>query len=207
MEPFTAGAFIRFGWETFKKRPWFFVGVAFLFCLLTAVFSGISTSFGHQGVGQSVGSLINIVAGTFIGLGVTAFFLKAHDSPLTVTSSELWHPQTFWSFFAVKLLSAVVIIIGFILLIVPGIIVALMLVFAPYLVVDKQRGPIEAMRESMRLTSGHKWMLLRLMVLIILLNILGAICFLVGLLVTIPVTSLAIVHAYRLLSPSTQPAA
>jgi len=23
---FTAGSAIRFGWETFKKRPWFFVG-------------------------------------------------------------------------------------------------------------------------------------------------------------------------------------
>jgi hypothetical protein len=205
MDTFKAGAMIRFGWETFKKRPWFFVVVTILIGVFSGIIGAISASFGQEGAAQAVGSLANFVLGTFVGLGVTAFFLKAHDSVEAVKSGDFWHPQQFWSFLAVKLLTAIVVVIGLILLIVPGVMVALMVMFGSYLVVDKGMGPIEAMKESKRITDGHKWELLWFCILIVLFNILGAICLLVGLLVTVPVTSLAVVHAYRTLAAHEHP--
>ena len=59
---------------------------------------------------------------------------------------------------------------------------------------------MEAIKESWRLTKGHKWSILRLAVLMTLVNVLGFLLLLVGLLVTIPVTMLAFVRAYRVLS-------
>ena len=200
MNTFAPGAMIRFGWETFKKRPWFFIGVALLVAVLSGVASGIGASFGNQGVAQSIGSLTNFVIGIFIGMGVTAFFLKSHDSIETAGSGELWHPQPFWYFLGAKLLVGVVVVLGLVLLIVPGIISGLMFMFTPYIVIDKGLGPIEAMRESKHITDGHKWQLLGFVGLTVLVNILGFLCFLVGLLVTIPLTALAVVHAYRTLS-------
>ena len=202
MNTFKTGDMVRFGWETFKKRAWFFIGVAFLVAIMSGVAAGIGSSFGDQGVAQGIGSFINFVLGTFISMGVAAFYLKAHDSVDTVTSGSLWHPQPFWNFLAAKLLTGAVVILGLILLIVPGIVFALMFIFAPYIVIDKGLGPIEAMRESKRITSGNKWNLLGLLVAIVLLNILGALALIVGLLVSIPVTTLALVHAYRMLEHS-----
>ena len=72
--------------------------------------------------------------------------------------------------------------------------------FATYLVVDRGAGPIEAIKESWRITKGHKWQLFLLMLTLILLNIAGIIAFVIGVLVTIPVTWLAVTHAYRALS-------
>jgi len=201
MNTFSGSDSIRFGWETFKKRGWFFVLVTVLVGVVTGVISGITSSLGHDGgTAQTVGNVLNFVLSTFVGMGVTAFFLKAHDSLETAQSGDLWHPQPFWLYLATRLLVGVVVVVGLILLIVPGVIFGLMFMFASYIVIDKGLGPVEAMKESKRITDGHKWDLLGFAILLLLINILGAICLLVGLLVSIPVTSLSVVHAYRTLS-------
>lgn len=199
MDAFSGSACVTFGWETFKKRSWFFVGITLLIAVLSGILGAIGAIFGDYGVAQGFGILINVVLGTFIGMGATALFLKAHDSVLTVQSTELWHPQPFWYFLAAKLLIGVIVVLGLVLLVVPGVVFGLMFMFAPYLIIDKGLGPLEAMRESKRITFGYKWQLIGLSVALGLLNLLGALALLVGLLVTVPVTSLAVVHAYRAL--------
>jgi uncharacterized membrane protein len=74
--------------------------------------------------------------------------------------------------------------------------------FVPYLIVDKKMSVGDALRESSRMTLGRKWQLLGFLGLVVLINILGAILLLVGLLVSIPVTMLAFAHAYRTLEHS-----
>jgi uncharacterized membrane protein len=94
---------------------------------------------------------------------------------------------------------------GLILLIVPGIIFALMFMFTTFIVIDREFGPIDSMKESRRLTYGHKWKLLGLSLLLVLINLLGLAVLVVGLLVSIPVSSLAFAHAYRVLGGTAEP--
>ena len=202
MDTFSIGGSIRFGWETFKKRPWFFVGVTLLIGIASGVASAIGSGFGNNGPAVGAGAIVNFVLSTLVGMGATAFFLKAHDAPESVESTELWHPQSFFKYLGATLLAMLVILGGFILLIVPGIIFSLMLMFVSYIVIDRRLGPVEAIGESRRITRGHKWKLLGFVLTIVGINILGLICLLVGLLVSIPVSSLAMVHAYRTLSKS-----
>ena len=87
--------------------------------------------------------------------------------------------------------------IGYFLLIIPGLILTFMWMFAPCIQGDRpDLGFVEAMKVSSRTTKG-KW--LKLLVLIIalaLLNLLGALLLGLGLLVTIPVTHVALYTAY-----------
>jgi uncharacterized membrane protein len=76
----------------------------------------------------------------------------------------------------------------------------LMFMFTMFIVIDRGLGPIVAMKESRRITRGYKWQLLGFVLVLTLINLVGALAVLVGLLVTIPVTSLAFVHAYRALT-------
>ena len=131
---------------------------------------------------------------------MTAFYLNAHDNPDTVGLASLWHPQPFLNFLAASVVVGLAIGAGFILLIVPGIIFALMFMFTTFIVVDREAGPIEAMKESKRITYGYKWPLLGFALVLALINLLGLLALVVGLLVSIPVTTLAFVHAYRALS-------
>lgn len=164
--------------------------------LLSAAFSEIAK------VGPALSLLTgfaNIVISIFVGMGMTNWLLKAYEDPASLTFKDFWHPQPFWQYVAASALSMLLTLVGFILLIVPGIIISLALSFTLYLVIARDLGPIEAMKESARLTRGHRWALLGLFLMIGLVNIVGAILLLVGLFVTIPVTSLALVHAFRTL--------
>ncbi|MGH6867212.1 MAG: DUF975 family protein [Methyloceanibacter sp.] len=207
---FSTGSAVRFGWETFKRRPWFFVGTALVIAIAYLVVCSITSAIDAALAGSAreptlVGSLINLVLSTFISMGVTAFYLAAHDNPDTVDLPALWHPQPFWKFLGASILLGLTILAGILLLIVPGIIFALMFAFTTFLVIDRDLGPIEAMKESKRLTYGHKWTLLGFLLVLVGINLLGLIAFGVGLLVSIPVSSLAFAHAYRTLAGTTEP--
>ncbi|MEE8633731.1 MAG: hypothetical protein V3S93_04570 [Methyloceanibacter sp.] len=202
---FTVGSALRFGWETFKKRPWFFIGtsivVAFAYIAVSVVGSIIDTVFGGTAEDPTLAaSLFNFLCGILVSMGVTAFYLAAHDNPETVTLSALWHPQPFWKFLGTSVLVYLAIGIGFVLLFVPGIIALLFFMFATFIVIDRGLGPIEAMKESMRIGRGYRWPLLGFIALCMLIIVAGVMALFVGLLVAMPVVTLAFTHAYRVLS-------
>lgn len=201
MNDFSASGMVRAGWDVFKKRPWFLIGSYVLAFVVFGIVSGAVTQIqnGQGGPLALVAFLVNLAVQTLFGLGITAFLLKAHDNVEGVRLADLWHPHSFWNFLAVSLIYGILSLAGFILLIIPGLIVTIVYGFSSYIVIARGKGPIEAMKESARITRGYRWELLVLLLLVIVLNVLGAICFLVGLLVSIPVTSLAMVHAYRTL--------
>ena len=70
--------------------------------------------------------------------------------------------------------------IGFVLLIVPGIIFACRLSFVPYLVMDKGLDPVAAIEKSWFMTRGHGWRIFGMYLLSILLFIVGFMLFIVG---------------------------
>ena len=198
MNTFSAVAMIRAGWEIFKKRPWFFVG-AFL---VLGIVSGISSSVTKQtGASPNVLlAIINFVVQTFVYMGMYSVALKAHDNATGVSFGALWHPQSFLSYFAASIVTGIIIVVGFILLIIPGVVALIVLMFVPYFVIDKGQGPIQAIKSSIATAKGHWFDLFVLLVLVIAINILGLIALLIGVLVSAPVSMLAVAHAYRTLS-------
>jgi uncharacterized membrane protein len=206
MNPIAPRAVIGFGWETFKKRPWFFIGVMLVIWVASGVLGQMSAYTdkvsGALLVLALCGAFIGIVGQIFLKMGTIAFTLKAHEAPEHAAIADLWAPEMFWSYLGASVLVALIIVCGIVLLIVPGIIWALRYLFVPYLIIDRKLGVTAAMRESARITFGHKWQLLGLVCVLVLLNIVGLIALVAGLLVTIPVTMLAIVHAYRALEHS-----
>jgi uncharacterized membrane protein len=202
---FSTGAAIRFGWETFKRRPWFFVGSTLLILLASGLVNGLTSGIDAAITGSVKepslpGTLVNLGLGTLVNMGATAFYLAANDNPDRVDLSALWHPRPFWKFLGASILLVLAVAVGLVLLIVPGIIFMLMFMFTTFIVIERELGPVEAMKESRRITRGHKWQLLGFMLMLVVINLLGLLALVVGMLVSIPVSSLAFAHAYRLLS-------
>lgn len=83
-----------------------------------------------------------------------------------------------------NLLLTALIGIGFLFLIVPGIILACRLAFTPYLVMDRGLDPIQAAEESWRLTRGHGWTIFLMGLVAFFIYIAGLICFFVGVFVS-----------------------
>lgn len=192
---------LRFGWETFKKRPGILIGGFVGAMLVSGISSGILTPADEANPGL-VGVLMiiaSVVIGILIEIGMLTFAIRAHDNIEKVEIKDLWNPAPLWWYILGQIAVGLTVLVGFILLVIPGIIAMLGLLFSSYLIVDKKRGPIEAMKESWRITNGHKWQLLLFVLAIVGVNILGILALLVGLLVTVPVSALATVHVYRFL--------
>lgn len=83
------------------------------------------------------------------------------------------------------LITISVIIIGFIFLIIPGIIIACRLAFVSYLVMDKDMEPIAAIEKSWAMTRGHGWRIFGMVLLAIPIFILGLLCFIIGAVVSV----------------------
>jgi len=210
MHTLSVGDCIRFGWETFKQRPWILIG-AFVLAMVIASIPGVLGP--HPVVGpdgkiipqpittfEIITSLASLVVSIFVGLGLTTFSLRAHDNIQGVQIADLWNPEPFWRFLGAHILTVIAIALGFIALIVPGIILSLGLAFVPYLVIDRGAGPIDALKESWRITKGHKWQLLLLFLALLGINLLGILALIIGVFVSVPITMLAFAHAYRTLT-------
>ncbi len=207
---FSAKSALSYGWETFKRRPWFFIGSTLVILIAGSIVNGVAAGIDSAITGDAkdpsiFGTLVTWIGGTLLSMGATSFYLKAHDDLENTTLGALWHPQPFWKYLLASILGGLAVGLGLLLLIVPGIIFALMFAFTPFLVIDRGLGAMEAMKESARITKGHKWTLLGLALLSLLVVLLGVLAFGVGVLVAVPVVSLAFTQVYRLLAGRVAP--
>jgi len=199
---FTVGSAIRLGWETFKTRPWFFIGASAIIVLANALSSMLSAVVDVRGTFEDpslLGQAVDFALSSLVDMGMIAFYLAAHADPETVEMSQLWHPRPYLKYLATSFLVYCVVGFGLLLLIVPGIIAIVVFMFAMIIVIDQDLGPIDAMSESMRITRGYRWPLLGLAAAQIAIGVAGVLALGVGVLVALPVVMISLVHAYRVL--------
>jgi uncharacterized membrane protein len=93
-----------------------------------------------------------------IGYSVDWVFLKAvRKEKIEVKDMFSVFEKNYWNAVLASLITGVIIIMGIIMLIVPGIIFACRLAFVPYLVIDRKMEAMEALKTSWQMTRGHGW--------------------------------------------------
>src|SRR5258706_1721108 len=203
---FSKSEAFRFGWETTKKNFWFIAALVAIPIVISECISFISQPLvkADNGYFKLAGFLLTI-AGYFvsysIGFGSTAIFLKLADKKKTEIKElfSYFDLKLICRFFVVSLIYGLLVIIGLLLFIVPGLYFATKYCFVSYIFVDKRGeiGIIDAFKESARLTERVKMQIFMLMLLQGLIIIAGLLALLVGALVAIPVVTLAYVYVYR----------
>lgn len=199
MEKFSKREALAFGWETTTNNFVFFLGLIVLFAAFTFSISYLGDLFEQQGIllGSLTIFIITIVGGTILEMGVLLITLELYDQKKPHYKDILIPKQYLFRYLIAKIAYALVVLVGFILLIVPGIIWGIKYTFVRYLIVDKGLSIKEAFRESSKITSGSKWNIFWLRLLMTLINILGLLALGVGLLLSIPVTIMAYAYMYR----------
>ena len=113
----------------------------------------------------------------------------------------LAHTAGLGSYLVAAIIFGIAVFVGLILFIIPGIIVSLIFMFYGYTIVQNpSTSPIDALKRSAEITKGHRWQLLGLTVLLLIINVIGAILCGIGLLFTYGITAIAVAHAYKSLS-------
>ena len=192
----------KFGWEVFKKKPWFLIGIT-LFMVCFDLVIGVVQEF--LMLSGSVSGMImifilevgSLVVGVVLGIGIIEIVLRMYDNKPVRFSFLFKKINLFWVFFGIIIVTHFIILGGGMFFIVPGVIAAIALMFAAVLVVDKNTGVMEAVRMSWAMTEGYKGQLFVFIVVAVVVNILGVLALLIGLLVTIPVSYIATIYVYR----------
>lgn len=203
---------LRKGFELTKRHFGTLMLIGFVYILVSMAVGGLEGLVSNFLVPQNAGEegvvfhplMIPIkLASSLVSLVLAAGFTRA--SLNIVSGSKAAVGDLFGEIGKVvpivlaSLLFYILFVIGLILLIVPGIYVALRFGFFVTAIVDRNLGPIEALKYSYRITTNNTLSLFGLFILSMLIGIAGAVALLVGLLVAIPVVTLALSVAYRFL--------
>lgn len=204
---FSISESLKYGWKAFTARAGFFIGFFIVITLIMVVPDYLVDRLFGRGALFFVAKLVVRILGVVLGMATTRVALDIYDRGEPDTSRFGALVPQILPYLGGKILYGIIVALGMILLIVPGIIAALMFFYVGFLIVDRGIGPIDALKESKRVTDGSKWDLFLFSLVTALVNILGAVCLLVGLFVTIPVTLMASAYVYRQLSPAQNRAA
>lgn len=204
MARFSRGEAIRFGWEAMKRNLAFFIGLL----LVVAVIAGAGNVLQHLAVKRGAAitllvALLFTVINIIVQMGLIRISLRVHDGQAAGFNDLFSCTSLFFKYLFGSILYGLICMGGFLLLIVPGIIWGIKFSQYGYLIIDRGCGPIEALKRSALITNGEKWDLCVFSLAIAGINILGALCLLIGLFATIPTTMVAAAFVYRKLQDNT----
>jgi uncharacterized protein DUF975 len=201
---FSRGEAIEFGWNTMKSNLGFFIGLLIIVGLIYAVLQTINELTRRNApVLFIIFSIASLFIQGVIQMGLIRIALRFSDNEKGEFADLFCCFSLFFKYLLGSILYILIVLVGMVLLIIPGIIWAIEFQFFSYFIVDKNLGPIEALKRSSAITDGAKWNLFLFWLLLAGINFLGALAFLIGLFATIPTTMVALAFIYRKLLPQT----
>ncbi|MBN2638303.1 MAG: hypothetical protein JXR65_04375 [Bacteroidales bacterium] len=178
LQPNFSSAF-GYGWEIMKKHFWMLIGIVLISSLLNAIPSILSR--GNSVDFNAFRSLFWILVSGPVSYGISWMFLKAaRNEDLDIKDMFAAFSPNYWNVLVASLLVSVIIVLGFVLLIIPGIYLACKLAFVPYLVMDKGMKFSDAFSASWDMTKGHGWTIFGMGLMSILIILAGVLLLIVG---------------------------
>lgn len=204
---FHAAEELQFAWAKTRQhlRPLLLIGG------LSAFLALLNASSGNREGLNLLGLVVQLLQ-----VGLTMAWIRvalriSDGQPVEVPRARELLPD-YLSFLFTSVLLGLGVSLGLLLLVVPGVLFGLAFGFAPYAVMDHKADPLSAMKESLRLTRGNRPELFAMWLVLLLLNLVGAMALGLGLLLTVPMSFIIAADVYRRLQarggvpipPSTQ---
>lgn len=201
------GESIQFGWKTLQSSVVFVIGVTLVAWVVPSIIEWAGDRAFDRGIQEFGMSIITGLVSSTFALGLAKIYLRFRDGEKPIFENLFDGLARLHVYIAAMIILSIAVVMGLILLIVPGIIFLLRLWFVGFVVVDEKVGPLEAIQRSWDMTRGYTLDLFLLFILLVGLNILGLVCLVVGLLATVPISGLALAYIYRHLKPKPSTAA
>lgn len=194
---------IRYGWKKTLSQPiiilYFLIAMAgtqFVEFLFNFIFSEASES-----ITSIVGAILTIISIVF-SIGMVRVVLNVYENK-ALKFENLYEDWRLIGWYILGgIINGLLVILGLVLLIIPGIFVAVRLSMWPYIMLEGESNSIEAIKKSWKLTEGKVLKLIGLYLVQFLVVLLGIIALLVGVVIAMPVISLSLVFVYKKLTES-----
>lgn len=190
---------LRFGWKTTLKNLAFLVGVTVVVGIVQFIPNLLESYVEDQKALEVVLNIVVYVLSIGLTLGSIKIYLSFVDNKTPQFSDlfSLFEARLLWRYFLTSLIYGFAVLFGFILLIIPGIYIAIKYGFYTYILVDKRVGVFESLVLSGQITKNRIWELFLYHLLLFFVVVAGVLALVVGLLVALPTASLATTYIYR----------
>jgi uncharacterized membrane protein len=206
------GCFSR-SWELVKTNFWPIVGITTLIMLITAAINQVFGLFSRPAINAMIlehrvfpGEVAIVVVTTIISCVVYAVFLAGlfkyylkliRGETAGIGDAFSGFGRSTGQLILLSLVMNILVMIGYVLCVVPGIYLGVAWIFSIPLVVDKEMGFWQAMQASRKMVSKH-WFLVFVFLLVYgLLSVAGIIACCIGIFVTLPIGLGALMYAYE----------
>ena len=194
-------------WSVVQKNLATWIIATIIYAVISGVISFMQRTLGpHVNADGSMGgssvlglllSLFSIAIGGFLMGGLYKMALKQLRGESIAPGDIFSASDVLPALIGASLLTGIAIGLGLILLIIPGLILTALLMLTTPVIVDKSAGAIEGMTQSLNALKPHIGGSLIFLLALVGINILGAIPCGLGLLVTAPVSIVAVAIVYR----------
>ncbi|MEJ2568432.1 MAG: YciC family protein [candidate division WOR-3 bacterium] len=138
-----------------------FIGIFFAPMYFTALFEDkpefLVFLLGFIGIATILSTVFMFLVVKPMQFGISYLNLKAARGE-KIEIKEMFLPfMDFWNVVLAGFLTTLIVVVGTLFFIIPGIIFACKLIFVPYIVMDKKMKATEAIKESWTMTDGHAW--------------------------------------------------
>ncbi|MGB8899895.1 MAG: hypothetical protein WCC90_12005 [Methylocella sp.] len=181
---YTAGSILRntfqIYWRNFSTILLTYALPVFPFALLTREALSV-----EQPALVVIGFVLQVTVGVFAygAITVSVSDLCLGHSPNWLRSYRRLFSKLVWRYLETSLLMSIIILIGIILLIIPGLIATVWFIFAPPVVILERITRTAALKRSRNLVKGHAWRMsgILLLLFVLIVTIAGALGFVLGL--------------------------
>lgn len=146
--------------STMTSNIMLFLGIL----LVPAIFVFVSALFAPTQAEMSVGTG---VSGTYIALSIVsaivnifmgiALIIAVADRSVSVSEAYRRSVSVFWKYIGMSIVMSIALLVGFLLLIIPGIILAIWFSFGAFVLVLENGGVIQSLKQSREYVRGHWW--------------------------------------------------
>ncbi|HIK43544.1 MAG TPA: hypothetical protein IGR64_01515 [Leptolyngbyaceae cyanobacterium M65_K2018_010] len=194
------GNYFSRGWDLFKQYAWGFILFTLVIIFINALLAQLPSPLGMRTAGEEAmggGNLLASLLTPILGVGYYCVaFQIARNRPRGFTDFFNGFNK-FVPVFLTSLVSGVLIFLGTLLLVLPGLYLAVAYMFAQPFVIDKNLGFWSAMEASRKLITRKWFSFFGLGLLLTLLVLAGILVFGVGALVTVPLAACVLAAAYE----------
>lgn len=220
---FSIGQAVKFGWGVLKDNLWFLLGIAIAAYLISLVpfFLALLKQKSVPFLSTII-NIVNLVLNSMVAMGLIKVSLRFCNYEKARFSDLLPRPDLFLKFLLSNILFILILFLGILLWVlgavfwkiafissniigiiwhslffIPTIILMLKFQFFGYFIMDKNLGPIAALRKSAEITEGAKRDLFLFWVVMLGISLIGLIALIVGIFIAAPVIILAHAFVYR----------
>lgn len=192
----------KFSFHQFKKYASFVIGAMltfFVLAILPQIYFMAQVPDEPNAQAQFTSFLLTLVQ-LFLSLGFIKIMLLLVQDEYVEVADMFNNFRPFLSYFVASFLYGIATFVGLLLLVIPGIFIAIRFQFYPYFILEENVSSFTALQKSFYLSQNLTLELFLLGAVVIILNLVGILLFGVGIVLTYPLTTMATAIVYKSLT-------